>query len=47
MTKVNIELEFEGKGLPEDALREAVYSYLEELIADDSLDYTVKESEDA
>ena len=44
MTRVTIELEFEGTDLPEDALREAVYSYLEELIADDSLDYTVEEN---
>lgn len=43
MTRVTIELEFEGKDLPEDALREAVYAYLEELIADDSLDFTVEE----
>ena len=28
-------------GASEDAIREAVYCYLEELIADDSLDYTV------
>jgi hypothetical protein len=44
MSKVTIELEFEGSNLPEDALREAVYSYLEELIADESLDYTVEEN---
>ena len=44
MTRVTIELEFEDSNLPEDALREAVYSYLEELIADDSLDYTVEEN---
>lgn len=43
MTRVRIELEFEGSDLPEDALREAVYQYLEELIADDSLDFTVEE----
>ena len=43
MTRVTIELEFEGKDLPEAALREAVYEYLEALIADDSLDYTVEE----
>jgi hypothetical protein len=44
MTRVRIELEFEGSDLPADALREAVYQYLEELIADDSLDFTVEES---
>ena len=43
MTKVTIELEFEEDNLPEDALREAVYSYLEELIADESLEYTVED----
>ena len=43
MTRVTIELNFEGSDLPEDSLREAVYRYLEELIADDSLDYTVEE----
>ena len=43
MTRVIIELEFKDKDLPEDALREAVYAYLEELIADGSLDYTVEE----
>jgi len=44
MTRVTIELEFEGTDLPEDALRESVYAYLEELIQDESLDYTVEEA---
>jgi hypothetical protein len=43
MTKVTIELEFEEVDLPEDELRKAVYSYLEELIVDESLSYTVEE----
>jgi hypothetical protein len=40
--KVIIELELSGD--PEDtrAVREAVYDYLEQLIDDDSLDYTVE-----
>ena len=44
MTRVTIELEFEGTELDEAALRESVYAYLEELIADESLDYTVEEN---
>jgi hypothetical protein len=43
MTKVTIELEFEGKGHDEATLREAVYAYLEELINDDSLFFETKE----
>ena len=43
MTKVVIELEFEGNGLDKATLKEAVYAYLEELINDDSLDFEVKE----
>ena len=42
MIRVTITLDFEGTNLNEDALRESVYSYLEELIADESLDYTVE-----
>lgn len=44
MTRVTIQLEFEGNGLPEDALREAVYQYLYELMEDESLDYEVEEA---
>ena len=33
-----------GNTLTRAALREAVYQYLEELIADDSLDFTVEET---
>ena len=47
MVRVTIELEFEGNDLPQDALREAVYDYLEELISDESLDYTVEEVSNA
>ena len=43
MTKVIIELEFEGKGHDEATLREAVYAYLEELISDDELHFEAKE----
>ena len=43
--KVTIELEIEADGnnkTNEEAIKEAVYQYLQELIEDDSLDFTVE-----
>ena len=41
--RVIIELEFEGDGESPETVKETVYQYLEDLIQDDSLSYTVTE----
>lgn len=40
--KVTITLEFDDANADDETLKEAVYQYLEQLIADDSLDFEVE-----
>lgn len=41
--KIIIELDFDSEDFDKKTLKKAVYTYLEELIEDDSLNYTIEE----